>query len=110
MPPFPRDKIFRLASQRLKAYADVSPLSRIPIDLHEVTHEDQTFKYRYVVRVTTTNRDDGTENNRFISLTDDRRFTTSDLKGAARDAVMDSPVSSNEDFVSADIVFALVRE
>lgn len=107
MPPFPRDKIFRTASQRIKAYSSVNPLSRIPIDQHEITHEDQTFRYRYVVRVTTLNEDDGTENNRYISLTDDKRFTVSDLQGAAQDLVMNSPVSSNESFVDATIVFAL---
>lgn len=110
MPPFPRDKLWRLASSREKAYAGLNALEVIPDALHEVTHEDQTFNYRYVVRVTTTNLDDGTENTRYISLTDDKKYTKGDLQGVAQDTVMNSPVSAQEEFVSADIVFALRKE
>jgi hypothetical protein len=107
MANFPRDKLFRTAASRLKAYGLISELDRIPVNQHEVTHEDQTYRFRYVVRVTTFNNDTEETINRYVSLTDDNRFSKGQLQGAAQDLVMNSPVASQEDFVSADIVFAL---
>lgn len=110
MPDFPRDKNWRRSDTRINYYASLSDLEPLPVGAHEFTHENQTYTYRYVVRVNTYNRDTDEEVQRFISLTDDKRFTKGELLGAAQDAVMNSPVSSQEDFQSAEIIFALRKE
>lgn len=107
MPTFPRDKLFRLAASRIAAYRAVSGGARIPVNQHEVTRENQTYRFRYVVRVTSYNNDTDETVNRYVSLTDDQRFTKDEILGRAQDMVMDSPISSQEDFVTADILFAL---
>src|SRR5437773_344844 len=107
MADFPRDKQWRTSQSRIAAYRHLPDLEFIPIGMHEVTHEDQTYRFRYVVRVTSVNSDTNEDVVRYVSLTDDTQFTKGDLLGAAQDLVMDSPVSSNEDFAGAEIVFAL---
>src|SRR5438132_10782201 len=107
MANFPRDKLWRNSPSRIRAYRDISELEPIPVGIHELTHEDQTYRFRYVVRVNTFNEETEEDVHRFISLTDDERATKGELLGAAQDAVMDSPIAANETFVDAEIVFAL---
>jgi hypothetical protein len=107
MATFPRDKLFRLASSRINAYRAISEGAQIPVNQHELTQEDQTYRFRYVVRVTTYNEETDETINRFVSLTDDKRFTKGEILGRAQDMVMESPIAAQEDFTGADIVFAL---
>lgn len=107
MATFPRDKLFRLAASRINAYRAVGPGELIPVNQHELTREDQTYRFRYVVRVTTYNGDTDETINRFVSLTDDKRFTKGEILGRAQDMVMESPIAAQEDFQQADVVFAL---
>src|SRR5438552_8429375 len=104
---FPRLKQWRRSDSRINFYAGLSELDPIPVIAHEVTSENQTYNFRYVVRVNTFNRNTEEDVSRFVSLTDDNRFAKGELLGMARDTVMNSPIASQEDFQSAEIIFAL---
>lgn len=109
MPSFPRFQLWQRKAQRESAYRRMSNLTAIPVNQHEVTRENQTHRFRYVVRVTTVDNDTNEEVVRHVSIVNDKRPTKNEILGAAQDLIMESKVSANEDFADAEIVFALVR-
>lgn len=66
----------------------------------------QQKSYLYHVQVVTTDKRTGDEIYRTINVTEKQRSPLQDILNAARDVIMDSPVSSREEFSRVELVSA----
>ena len=66
----------------------------------------QQKKYLYQIQVVTRVKGTDEEIFRMINVTERERSPLGEVEGAARDVIMDSPVSSREDFVRTELVGA----
>lgn len=107
MATFPRLKLFGTRSGRVRAYSRVNPLDPILVNQHEITKEHQATRFRYIVRVGTTDAITEEPVERYVSISTDLRLNSGDILNMARDLVMDSPTSAAERAEDASIEFAL---